>query len=461
MKTTFSANLRQRYKNGFVPVIPDIKIRSPKEGDLLRERDPQQVANDLEKAGAPALSVVTENRNFGGSLELLATIVRSTNLPVLRKDFISNPAEIALTANAGASAVLLICSGISQELLTRLFYEAIEQGLEPLIETHSKEEMEFAASLKAGLIGINNRDISQLEKDNGNVNTTADLAGYKPADCLLISESAIATQNDVRTAIKAGAEAVLVGTALLQAQDISSLYRKLNSSFPILKICGLQRSEDVHVCVHSGVDILGFVTEYPISVPWNLTRDQASQLISGMPGKSRSVRSCLVTGGRPEKIIGLAEQIKPDLVQLHFQETMADTINITQKLKQMGIGVIKTIPREDPDRIAQFGTSDLAKIMDMVNQSPVYALLADTRNPHNASSSSLQADWKFCQNVVHLSQKPVLIAGGIKPGNIISARDTTSAAGIDIMSGVEYAPGIKNAQLIQQASQAAHADIIC
>jgi len=218
VKTEFSNSIRIRQQAGYIPVIPDIKCRSPKEGDLLRGRDPVATARQLVDAGAPVLSVVTESDNFGGSLELLEQVIRETGVPVLRKDFINSREDLVVTRDIGASAILLISSMLTQEQLLFFYEAAIELGLEPLVETHSIAEILYASKLGAGLVGIN----------DGTVEATASLAAYKPEGCLLISESAIATQTDANSAVLAGADAVLVGTSLWQAEDMLALYAELS-----------------------------------------------------------------------------------------------------------------------------------------------------------------------------------------------------------------------------------------
>lgn len=228
MNTKFSDALIARKQAGFIPVIPDIKCNSPKEGDLLLGRDPLFVAKQLVGAGAPALSVVTEHKNFGGSMELLEKIAAGTGVPVLRKDFIKSIDDLILTKDSGAQAILLICAMLPFDLLSSLYDKALRLGLEPLVEARTKEELAFASKLGAKLVGINNRNILELEKDNGTVSATRSLAAYAPKDALLISESSIKTPTEAQFAIKAGADAVLIGTAILQADDIGSFYQALS-----------------------------------------------------------------------------------------------------------------------------------------------------------------------------------------------------------------------------------------
>ena len=186
----------RRKKAGFIPVIPDIKCVSPKEGELLRGRDPVQLAKELAAAGASALSVVTEHNNFGGSCALLEGIAKAVELPVLRKDFIREVDDIKKTRDMGARAVLIICAMLPPAVLVKLYEEALRIGLEALVET-CKEELLFAGQLGAKLVGINNRNIVRLELDNGGV-SHASLIAHKPKGAVLISESGIRTPAEAR-----------------------------------------------------------------------------------------------------------------------------------------------------------------------------------------------------------------------------------------------------------------------
>lgn len=220
-RPTFSAALRRARADGRVAVIPDIKVRSPKEGELLRGRDPVDLAVRFEAGGAPALSVVTATGAFGGSLDLLARVAESVRVPVLRKDFIRDLRDVEATAKAGASAVLLIAAHLTSTRLAALHEGAQALGLETLIEVHTEAELMkvLDLGLRLDALGINNRDITRLETDAGTVANTERLAALVPPGTLLVSESGIGSVDDVRRAVQAGATAVLVGTALLLAAD--------------------------------------------------------------------------------------------------------------------------------------------------------------------------------------------------------------------------------------------------
>jgi len=224
----FSDAIITENSGGYAAVIPDIKCFSPKSGDMLRGRNPVDVAKELVKYGAKVMSVVTESKNFGGSPGLLRDIVKHTGIPVLRKDFVEDEAIIKETAELGASAILLICATIGSEERVKFFYEkSLEYGVEPFVEVCNAEEMEWANCLGAKLIGINNRNILTLELDNGDTGRTASLASKVNKGAVLVSESGILNRNDAELAVKSGANAVLVGTALWDAGDMKAMFQSL------------------------------------------------------------------------------------------------------------------------------------------------------------------------------------------------------------------------------------------
>ncbi len=223
-----SSSLRNKYHQGYIPVIPDIKCKSPAEGDLMGGRDPIDLAKALEAAGAPVISVVTEAKQYGGSLELLFKIAKAVSVPVLRKDFITSKENLLESKDKGANGVLLISSILEKKQLFKLIDKALSIGIEPLVEIHTEEELIAVRDLSLSFIGINNRDIIKWEMDNGTVNTTENLAKIVPKGTLAVSESSISSPNDIYRAIEAGAHCVLVGTTILKAKDSVEMYRQFS-----------------------------------------------------------------------------------------------------------------------------------------------------------------------------------------------------------------------------------------
>jgi len=214
------------------PVIAEIKVHSPKHGDLLRGRDPFYILKSYERAGAIAISYITESRYFKGDFRLFESICEETELPVLRKDFIRSKEEVERTAEAGASAILLIARDLKEKTPEFADY-ALEHGLDPLIEVHSEEELKYALESR-GLIGINNRDIRKLEKDDGNVSVTEKLAPLVPDDRIVVSESGISSVEDLKIALKY-ADAVLIGTVFMRAENPEEIVRRFVHAFSIMR----------------------------------------------------------------------------------------------------------------------------------------------------------------------------------------------------------------------------------
>ena len=212
-------------------VIAEVKVHSPKYGDLLRNRDPIEILRAYERAGAVGISYITEPKFFKGDFELFRRICKETSLPVLRKDFITTREEIERTAEAEASAVLII-TRILKDKTAEFVDFALEHGLDTLVEVHSREELAIAIETNSTMIGINNRDIGRLEKDDGNVSLTAKLAPLIPNRFVKVSESGISSIQDLKIALS-HADAVLIGTAFMKADDPEKIVRE----FVEAKLC--------------------------------------------------------------------------------------------------------------------------------------------------------------------------------------------------------------------------------
>ena len=229
MSNAFSRAILGAREKGRVPLVVDIKPVSPRDGSLVGSRDPATLAKILEQVGVCALSVVTEPEHFGGSLEMLREVTSSTSLPVLRKDFLRSPEDVDASLEAGAAAVLLTLSTVHELEVPGLYRRIYSLGMEPLVEVHTPAELQFALGLNPlpAIIGINNRDITRLEKDDGDVGVTESLAPLVPDGVAILSESAMLTPGDVARAFAAGAHGVLIGTAVLQAEDPAAIIAEL------------------------------------------------------------------------------------------------------------------------------------------------------------------------------------------------------------------------------------------
>ncbi|WP_203334155.1 indole-3-glycerol phosphate synthase TrpC [Planococcus beigongshangi] len=209
-------------------VIAEIKKASPSKGDIRLEVDVVKQARIYEEAGAAAISVLTDNTFFKGSIKDLRKVAELVGIPVLCKDFIVDEIQIDRAKEAGASVILLIVAALGQDELKRLYSYAQSEELEVLVEVHNVEELEIALGLGAELIGVNNRDLKTFEVA---LERTAEIAGYFPPDSnsLLISESGISLESDAHYAFSQGAAGILVGEALMRAKDAGRWIKDVTS----------------------------------------------------------------------------------------------------------------------------------------------------------------------------------------------------------------------------------------
>jgi indole-3-glycerol phosphate synthase len=215
----FEAALR----SGSPAVIAELKRASPSSG-AIADRDAGEQARAYEAAGAAAVSVLTEPRHFGGALADLRAVRMAVSLPVLRKDFVVHPSQLIQSRAEGADAVLLISAAMSGNELAALVEGAADLDLAALVETHSEEDLEKALAAGARIVGVNARDLESLEVDGEGA---LRLLGNVPSDRTTVLESGISTREDVMRAVEAGASAVLVGEALMRANDPAAKLREL------------------------------------------------------------------------------------------------------------------------------------------------------------------------------------------------------------------------------------------
>lgn len=197
-------------------LIAEVKRRSPSKGDLAQIPDPARLAQVYATAGAGAISVLTEQRRFGGSLTDLDAVRSAVDVPVLRKDFTVDPYQVVEARVHGADVVLLIVAALDDALLRDLHQMATGLGMQALVEVHRPEELERALALDPQLLGVNARDLRTLEVD---LDRAAALLREIPVGPLTLGESAVTGVQDVRTYARAGADAVLVGEALVTGDD--------------------------------------------------------------------------------------------------------------------------------------------------------------------------------------------------------------------------------------------------
>jgi len=207
-------------------IISEFKRRSPSKGVIRQGAEPAEIARSYQEAGAVALSVLTDSHFFGGSLDDLRAARGACSLPVLRKDFTIDPIQLFEARAAGADAVLLIVAALGDEQLSELHAASQQLGLATLVEVHTGPELERAQAVGAGLIGINNRDLTSFETDVG---VTRSLLGRAGA-ATVVSESGLDDPEVLRSLMSEGAHAFLVGEALMREPDPGAALRRLRGS---------------------------------------------------------------------------------------------------------------------------------------------------------------------------------------------------------------------------------------
>jgi indole-3-glycerol phosphate synthase/phosphoribosylanthranilate isomerase len=294
--------------------IAEVKRRSPSAGDLRPGADPAKLAAQFAGAGAAAVSVLVDER-FGGTLDDLRAARAATDTPLLGKGFFSSEEHLRELREAGADAVLLILRDLDDATTARLLAYATDLGMDALVEAHDAEELQRAMQLDAAVIGINARNLETFEIDR---HSQLELVARAPRDRIVIAESGVHTRAQGAAAELAGADAILVGSALMRAPDPSAKLRELLSR-PLVKVCGLTRQDDVDAAVEAGADLLGFIfaeksprraaavldvpeTALSVAVFVADTRETPADLIQFYPDDGGSVRgreAMLLRDGRP------------------------------------------------------------------------------------------------------------------------------------------------------------------
>jgi indole-3-glycerol phosphate synthase/phosphoribosylanthranilate isomerase len=235
--------------------IAEVKRRSPSAGDLRPEADPARLAAQFANAGAAAVSILVDER-FGGSLEDLKAARAATAAPLLAKGFFTEEPELLELKRAGADAALVILRDVDDQRAAALLSSARELDLETLVEAHDADEVRRAIALGAEVIGVNARDLTTFEIDRAQQLQL--VARLRDHSAVVVAESGVHSRAQGAAAELAGADAILVGSALMRAGEPAAKLRELLSR-PLVKVCGLTRPEDVDAAVEAGADMLGFI----------------------------------------------------------------------------------------------------------------------------------------------------------------------------------------------------------
>jgi indole-3-glycerol phosphate synthase/phosphoribosylanthranilate isomerase len=282
--------------------IAEFKRRSPSLGDIRPDARVDDVVRRYATNGAAAISVLVDEQ-FAGTVDDLRAARATTGVPLLAKGFFSTEEHMRELKEAGADAVLLILRDLDDGTTTRLLAYASELGMDALVEAHDADELQRAMAIDAPVIGINARDLSTFEID---LRGQLRLVAQAPKDRIVIAESGVHTRAQGAAAELAGADAVLVGTSLMRAQDPGAKLRDLLVR-PLVKVCGLTRQEDVDAALDAGADLFGFIhvdasprrsdvvldvpdTHLAVSVFVEETRETPADLIQFYPDRGTGVR---------------------------------------------------------------------------------------------------------------------------------------------------------------------------
>jgi phosphoribosylanthranilate isomerase len=219
-----------------------------------------------------------------------------------------------------------------------------------------------------------------------------------------------------------------------------------------VKLCGLMSTEDVKMAEAAGADALGFVTEYPVPVPWNLDRDRAACLAAEV---SPFVTTVAVVGGAPEEMVRIARKVRPRILQLHGDESLEDIRQVLDGLEGTGIRVIKALRIDVDTGEALFELADPRQAGLALAGSGISALIVDSKTSSRPAGTGVALDWGVSARMVEDVDLPLILAGGLSSENVAAAVAKVKPYAVDVISGVEREPGIKDGEKMRKFVAAA------
>ena len=214
-----------------------------------------------------------------------------------------------------------------------------------------------------------------------------------------------------------------------------------------VKICGLMSEADIRLCSEAGADALGFVTEYPVPVPWNIERETSRKLAALCPP---FITTVAVVGGSAESIVQIALTVRPSAVQLHGDETFEDIARICSVLSKEGIKVVKALRIDVDTGKARFAETDPVEAAKRLADSGISALAVDSKTADKPAGTGVSLDWSVIGEVSSSIPIPLILAGGLTVENVEEAVRLAKPYGVDIISGVESSPGVKDPARVRE-----------
>ncbi|MBR9726931.1 bifunctional indole-3-glycerol-phosphate synthase TrpC/phosphoribosylanthranilate isomerase TrpF [Shewanella intestini] len=401
--------------------IFECKKASPSKGLIRPVFDVEAIASVYCRYAA-AISVLTDEQFFQGDFNYIAKVRAKVSQPILCKDFFVDPYQVELAAHHGADAILLMLSVLDDEQYQRLAQYARQYNLDYLTEVSNQQELQRAIDLNAPIIGINNRNLRDLTTD---LATTEALAPQIPSDRVVVSESGIYHHSQTQR-LNPLVDGYLVGSSIMAQPDIDLACRQL--VYGPNKVCGLTRYQDIELVAKAGASFGGMIF-YPPS-PRAINLEDANVLVSQMQRNQIALNLVGVFVNQPiEMLIEHAKQLQLFALQLHGNESTQYINELKQQLQQQSLHceVWKAVAID----------SQSAHEVELADGADKY--LYDSKHAGQFGGTGETFDWG--RKIDNKSQ--ALLAGGLSADNIACAKQQ-GFAGLDINSGVESSPGIKD-----------------
>ena len=323
-----------------ISIIAEIKLASPTVPYFGSEKDISKRAINYQKAGADAISIITEKYFFKGNLKFISKIKDKVDLPILQKDFVIDPYQIYEAKIAGANALLLIAKIINKQTLIKFVSLCQEIGLEPIVEINDEQDLKKALSTSTNIIAVNARNLDTFIVD---VDRACLLMKKIPNRFVKFGFSGIKSSDEVKMYKDAGASGILVGTSLMKTKDIKNFIKKLKAPQVKVKICGIRTLKSAQTAIDTGADFLGF--NFVPSSKRYIKPQMAKKIISQLKEKINIVG--VFENAQTDYINKIVNMLDLDYVQLHRKKIIKNTKDNTSYLlvdrQTQGIGKLPNL----------------------------------------------------------------------------------------------------------------------